>query len=78
MKKKRETRKNLEDRVRKEEAEKYSRKRKKSGNMFSWGIIGAIIGMIFVSVVYPYSNILGVIIFGGITGGMIGAYFAER
>ena len=78
MKKKRENKKNLEDRIRKEEAEKYSRERKKSGNMVSLGIIGAIIGMIFVSVVYPYSNIFGVIILGGITGGMIGAYIGER
>ena len=41
------------------------------------GIIGAIVGIIFVSFTYPYSNIVGIIL-GGITGGMIGVYIGER
>tara|TARA_B100001250_G_scaffold246547_1_gene211939 strand:+ start:283 stop:408 length:126 start_codon:yes stop_codon:yes gene_type:complete len=39
--------------------------------------MGAIIGIIFVSFAYPYSNIGGIIL-GGITGGMIGVFIGER
>ena len=50
---------------------------KKRSSAISMGIIGAIIGIIFVSFTYPYSNIVGIIL-GGVTGGMIGVYIGER
>ena len=74
MKKKKETKSQLEERIRTEERERYSREKKRAGNTVGFVIIGAIIGMIFFSVVYPNVNIAG-IIFGAITGGAIaGAY----
>ena len=44
----------------------------------SFGILGAIVGGIFVSVVYPDANFVGIIIFGLITGYAIGLAMGDK
>ena len=72
----------MEQRIRNEFKEEQSKENyyetKKRSAVIWTGIIGAIIGMIFVSFVYPYANIIGIIIIGGVTGGIIGAYIGEH
>ena len=67
MKNKRETKKEMEQRIRNEFKEEQSKENyyeaKKRSAVIWTGIIGAIIGMIFVSFVYPYANIIGIIIY---------------
>ena len=74
---KRESKKDIESRIRKEllneKNENESYESKKRSSAISIGIIGAIIGIIFVSFTFPYSKIVGIIL-GGISGGMIGVY----
>ena len=45
VKKKTETKEKIEERVRKEEREKYSYEKKRSSNTITIGVIGAIVGM---------------------------------
>ena len=71
----------MEQRIRNELKEEQNRENyyetKKRSSIAWTGIIGAIIGMIFVSFVYPYANIFGIIIWGGVTGGVIGAAIGD-
>ena len=79
--KKRETKKDIESRVRKELLDEQSINKlydsKKRSNVVFIGIFGAIIGIVYVSFTYPYANVVGIIL-GGITGGMIGAALGEH
>ncbi len=77
IKKKTETKKEIEERVRKEEKESNFREKKRNSHILFMGIFGAIIGIIFVSVKYPYATTFG-IIGGAITGGLIGAAIGDH
>ena len=79
--KKRETKKDIESRVRKELLDEQSINKlydsKKRSNVIWIGIFGAIIGIIYVSFAYPYANVVGIIL-GGITGGLIGVGLGDH
>lgn len=72
MRKKRETKKNLEKRIRKEEQEKFDRQQRRTGNFFVWSGVGAIVGIILMG-----GAGIGGAIMGAITGGIIGSLFAD-
>jgi hypothetical protein len=83
--KKRETKKEIENRIRKEilnEQKMYNdyekRLEKKKSSATFMGIMGSIIGMFFVNFVYPDANIVGIVIIGGVTGGMLGVGIGEH
>ena len=72
MRKKRETREELEIRIKKEEKEKYESKERDTSNIILFSAIGAIIGIVVMG-----GAGIGGAIFGAITGGMIGAIIAK-
>ena len=79
--KKRETKKEIENRIRKEVLDEQSINKlydsKKGSNVIWIGIFGAIIGIVYVSFTYPYANVVGIIL-GGITGGLIGVGLGDH
>ncbi|MDA9877023.1 hypothetical protein N9C92_01310 [Candidatus Pelagibacter sp.] len=79
--KKKETKKEIENRIRKELLDEQSINKlydsKKRSNVIWIGIFGAIIGIVYVSFTYPYANVAGIIL-GGITGGLIGVGLGDH
>jgi len=79
--KKRETKKEMEQRIRNELKEEQNRENyyetKKRSSIAWTGIIGAIIGMVFLSFNNPDPNIFGIIFYGGVVGGFIGAAIGD-
>ena len=71
----------MEQRIRNELKEEQNRENyyetKKRSSIAWTGIIGAIIGMVFLSFNNPDPNIFGIIFYGGGVGGLIGAAIGD-